>query len=65
MTRPRLTKLQAEAVEVLEKLPPGHWYGWGSGMGKYNVALRGLQYREPRLLECKGDERGKELWRLV
>jgi hypothetical protein len=61
---PTLTKRQAEAVAVLRRLPPGHWQEWGSGMGRYNVALRGLLYRCPDFLCCVVDSDGKEKWRL-
>lgn len=61
---PRMTPTQEMAIAELRKLTTGRWQRWGSGMGKYNVALRALMLRAPSLIECRGHETGEEWWRI-
>lgn len=58
--RPRLTARQAEAVAYLDLNPPGIWQGFG--VGRLNVALRGLLHRAPYFISCMVDDNGKEKW---
>ena len=62
-TTPKLTKIQAEAIAALRRLPHGHSQSWGSGMGRYNVALRGLLFRRPDFIACDRSN-GTERWSL-
>lgn len=60
--RPKLTARQAEAIKYLEANPAGRWQGFGGGVGRLNVALRGLLYRAPDFISCMVDDEGNEKW---